>query len=92
MSAAACCRLSAHGSPRVRRGAELAGWIASGVTLVVLPKCPACLAAYLALFSGVRVSIGAAANLRTSLLILCASGLVCLTLYRVFRLISARRA
>lgn len=65
---------------------ELAAWVTSTITLVLLPKCPVCLAAYLAVISGAGISVATAASLRTSLLILCVSGLICLTLYRLFRL------
>jgi hypothetical protein len=48
---------------------ELAGWIIPGATLALLPKCPACVAAYIALATGVGISFSAATYIRTSLLV-----------------------
>lgn len=66
-----------------RRGAEVAGWLLPSATLVLLPKCPACVAMYVALFSGFGISIAGAGRLRTSLLVLCASALILLALRRL---------
>jgi len=41
------------------------------VILAVLPKCPACLAAYVALGAGIGLSLTAATYLRLSLVVAC---------------------
>jgi len=70
-------------APLRRRLGEAAGWLASGGTLLLIPKCPACLAAYVALLTGASLSLATAAYLRTAAIILCAATLLALALRRV---------
>ena len=93
MSPRHCCHRAARGpenAPRPasgwRRGVEIAGWIIPSATLALLPKCPVCVAIYVALFSGVGISLASASILRTSLLILCIVALSYLALKRLCRL------
>lgn len=71
-------------APPWRRAGDLARWIIPGATLVLLPKCPICLAAYVALFSGVGITVARASSLRTLIQTLCIAalfwaGVKCLT-------------
>src|SRR5918996_647847 len=56
---------------RVRRAADLVGWIVPGAVLALVPKCPVCFAAYIALWTGIGLSISAAIYLRVSIVVLC---------------------
>jgi ABC-type nickel/cobalt efflux system permease component RcnA len=76
----------------LRRSGEIAGWIIPSATLLLLPKCPACVAAYVVLFSGGGISVASASNLRSALLILCVAALLCLALKRLPRLASQKKA
>lgn len=58
-----------------RRLGSFAGSILPGAVLMLIPKCPVCIIAYVTLISGVGLSIPAAANLRTALIVVSA---VCL--------------
>ena len=69
MNSDRCCEDS---RPRTfaRRCVDVFGWIIPGAILALLPKCPMCLAAYIALWSGIGLSFSAATHLRVSLLML----------------------
>src|SRR3954449_6741630 len=93
MNTRRCCQIkpgAERKGPRspsqFRRGGELAGWVLPSATLILFPKCPACVAAYIALWSGVGVSITTASYLRTSLLILCITAVASLVLKHLWRL------
>ena len=94
---ASCCTVSAHrsrnargaGSKR-RRGGELAGWILPAATLALLPKCPACVAGYVAIATGVGISLPTASYVRLLLLVLCVASLLFVAAIRL-RPVIARR-
>lgn len=60
-----CCK---HVKIPRPRAAGLAGWIVPGILLVLMPKCPACFAAYVALASGIGLSLPVASGIRLGLI------------------------
>ncbi len=97
MNARCCCQTQLRAGKNARpptswwrRGGELAGWIVPSATLALLPKCPACVAAYVALASGVGISLPTATYLRATLVAICVASLVFITARRL-RNIFARR-
>ena len=52
-----------------------ARWVVPSAVLVLMPKCPACVVAYVAIVTGAGISISMAAYLRVMVLALCAVAL-----------------
>lgn len=75
-TAGKCC----HASIRASR------WILPAAVITLMPKCPACLAGYVAIATGIGIPFTTAAWVRTSLIALCAGTL----LYLVIRLLRSR--
>jgi len=75
-------------TPFVRRVANFFGWIVPSAILALIPKCPICLAAYVAVWTGLGLSVAAAANLRMLLIIMCVISLLFLTARQTRRLIT----
>ncbi len=73
-----------------RRAGGAARWIVPSVTLVLMPKCPVCLAAYVALATGIGLSLPVAAFLRMALLVACLSALALVVGSRARRVLRRR--
>jgi hypothetical protein len=93
-----CCKMKARAGDNARRPAsglrrarEIAGWIVPTATLALLPKCPLCVAAYVALATGIGISLPTATFLRVTLVVLCVASLVFIAARRLRSLI-ARKA
>ena len=72
------------------RFVALASWALPGTVLAVLPKCPACFAAYAALWTGIGLSMPVASGLRMALVVVCVASLGFLA-FRLGRRALARR-
>lgn len=68
-------RACAHRPTRLGRLRAGLRWFVPAALLALMPKCPVCLAGYVALFTGVGLSFTAASLLRTGLMFACAAAL-----------------
>ena len=84
----ACC--DADGVPKkamwVRRIREIIAWVLPSSILVLVPKCPACLAAHVTLWTGLGLSLSTATYLRWVLLFLGVAALLFLIVERLDRI------
>jgi len=83
-----CCHASSDRKTPAcaRRVREILAWAVPGAILALLPKCPACLAAYVMLWTGLGLSLATATYLRWVLLFLCVASLLFLIVKRVDRI------
>ena len=72
---------------RARRAGEILAWVVPSAVLVSVPKCPACLAAYVALWTGLGLSFSTASYMRFVLLFFCVGSLVFLAVERLIRIV-----
>jgi len=81
---ACCAATSGRLTPaRARRVREVFAWVLPSAILVLVPKCPACLAAYVALWTGLGLSLSTATYLRWVLLFLGVASLLFLMVERL---------
>ena len=73
-----------------RRSHKIARWSLPTLVLALLPKCPACLAAYVALGTGISLSVATASLLKTFVVGLCMATLLW-ALFSTFRTAPIRR-
>jgi hypothetical protein len=59
-----CCKVQTGRSPQHSLWRGTSGCFGSGALLVLLPKCPMCIAAYLTLWTGAGVAMPVATHLR----------------------------
>jgi hypothetical protein len=83
----ACCHAASgrKTTTRSRRVREVFAWVLPSAVLVLVPKCPACLAAYVMLWTGLGLSFSTATYLRWALLFLCVASLLFLVVNRLYR-------
>ncbi|QDV72305.1 hypothetical protein [Botrimarina mediterranea] len=68
-----------------RRWVSGVAWLAPTVALAVMPKCPACVVAYVAVLTGLGMSLTAAAYLRTGAIGVCLLALTWLVVAAIRR-------
>jgi hypothetical protein len=64
-----CCKTHTGWRPQRSWWQSASGCVGSGTLLVLLPKCPVCIAAYLALWTGAGAAMPVATHLRPMLAI-----------------------
>ena len=80
-----CCEAqpAARRGPPARRWRSAGSCVGSGAMLLLLPKCPVCIAAYLAVWTGVGIAAPIAGHLRSVMAVIFVMSL-CFLLVRHF--------
>ena len=83
-----CCDAAGdrESSTWVRRVRAVFAWAAPSAILVFMPKCPACLAAHVTLWTGLSLSLSTATHLRWVLLLSCVASLLFLIVVHLDRI------
>jgi hypothetical protein len=83
----ACCgAVNVRKTPAaLRRIREVCAWGFPGAILLLVPKCPVCLAAHVTFWTGLGMSLSTATYLRRVLLFVCVASLLFLIVKRLDR-------
>lgn len=96
IGASSCCHAAKSGATDLatptfaRRSVGVAGWIVPSVVLAVMPKCPACVAAYIALATGIGISFTSAAYVRAGLMTVSVAMLAYMVVRSVRRVVAGK--
>ena len=84
----ACCDAGSNRKAPMRaRGVrEILAWVLPSAIVVLAPKCPACPAAHVMLWTGLGLSLSTATYLRWVLLLLCIASLLLVIVERLNRI------
>ncbi len=85
MKTGCICQDGTRSASPLQRARRIVAWIIPSATLVLMPKCPLCIAAYVALLGGASITAACASNLRMALLVFSTATLVFLALKRLAR-------
>jgi hypothetical protein len=89
---ACCSRGKSAALTWTRRTLSFVEWALPVTALALVPKCPACLAGYLLLFTGIGLSVSVAAAVRWTMIGVCAAVLALLLWRLLARIARAGRS
>jgi hypothetical protein len=94
MAEHSCCQRSSTPARENLKTGRVIGstkWIVPTAVLALMPKCPLCVAAYIALATGFGVSLSVATWIRAGLMMLCLGALISLSIRMITRALDRRR-